>query len=412
MQSLMLASESPALLDERKENIISCIQYMKINKSEILEILTEISTYQTAEKEFDCSLQALENAIDEVIQNQPPTIDQMSVFMPSNVILYSYILYLIVPSLYVKNIEFRGSSLVINQVRKLHNLFKPVHQLPIELREYSYRKYIRESVLKADVVLFTGTYQNAENIKFQLSRDQLFIFFGQGVNPFILTDSADLKQAVRDLVDVRMFNTGQDCMGPDVVYVPERIKKVFIQLLKSKLSSLKFGDNSDKEADYGSIHYTSTLESIAQYLNQNSHYIIHGGNINYKEKVIEPTVLLSSLKDQIKIDEFFSPIFNIVSYENVEEIKGVFDTGYFLERAMGATVYGEEQNDLITFLQKKHTVSVNQTLFDIEDGNTAFGGYGPMANYISYQGELFIQPILLSQTFNQHWKKRGEKWSK
>ncbi|ENB9404751.1 MULTISPECIES: aldehyde dehydrogenase family protein [Bacillus] len=412
MQSLTPVIDSPELLDERKERIIFCIQYMKSNKFEILDILTEISTYQTAEKEFNCSLLALENAIDEVTQNQPPTIDRMSVFMPSNVVLYSYILYLIIPSLYVKHIEFRGSSLVIDQVRKLHELFEKVHQLPIELMEYSYRKYIKESALKANVVLFTGTYQNAESIKFQLSKDQLFVFFGQGVNPFIITESADLEKAARDLVDVRMFNTGQDCMGPDVVYVSEQIKPLFIQLLKRELSNLKFGDNSDERADYGSIHYTSTLESIARYLNQNSNYIIHGGNINYKDKVIEPTILVSSLEEKLKIDEFFSPIFNIVSYEKLEGIKEVLNTGYFLERAMGATVYGEGQHELITFLKRKHTVSVNQTLFDIEDGNTAFGGYGPMANYIYYEGELFIKPLLLSLVCRQHLKKRGGKWDK
>lgn len=409
MQSLILEREvTTTLFDERKENILLCMQYMKRNKEEFLKILTEISTYQTAKAEFDSSLRALENAFDEVRQNQPPNINRMSIFMPSNVILYSYILYLLIPSLYVKNIEFRSSSLVINQVRKLHNLFQKVHQLPIELKEYSYRKYLRESALKADVVLFTGTYQNAENIKVQLSKNQLFIFFGQGVNPFIVTESAELEKAVQDLIGARMFNTGQDCMGPDVIYVPEPKKHMFIKLLREKLNNLKCGENFDKAADYGRIHYTSTLETVAQYLNQNSQYIIHGGNINYKEKFIEPTVLVSSLKDKVKIDEFFLPIFNIVSYEEIEEVKEVLDTGYFLERAMGATVYGTEVDELISFLERKHTVSVNQTLFDIEDGNNPFGGYGPMANYVSYQGELFIKPILLSLIFREHLQEYGE----
>ncbi|WP_405099461.1 aldehyde dehydrogenase family protein [Oceanobacillus sp. FSL H7-0719] len=385
-----------SLLEQRKKTIEDVITYLKENKSSVRKILTEISTYQTAEDEIDTSIRVLENAYREVKLNKPKTLNKMTVFMPSNVILYSYVLYLLIPSLYVNEIEFRSSSLVIDQLRRLHKLLGGIHQLPIQLQELSHRKFIKASALSSNIVVFTGEYKNAEKIKFQLSPDQLFVFFGQGVNPFIITESANIDKAVKDLIKARMYNTGQDCMGPDAIFVQKSKSQQFIETLVNRLGDLKIGENTDPEADYGKIHYLSTLDSVGSYLNENSEWIAYGGNINYRNKVIEPTVLHSSIENDLKLEEFFSPLFNVISYQSIDELKNTFQKGYFLERAMGASIYGEEVEEIYQELSRKHVVSVNQNLFDIENGNEPFGGYGPMANYVSYKNQLHIKPILLS----------------
>lgn len=390
-----------SLLEKRKKTIEDVVTYLKENRSSIREILTEISSYQTAEDEINASINVLENAYREVDLYKPNTLKKMSVFMPSNIILYSYVLYLLVPSLYVHKIKFRSSSLVINQLKRLHEIFKEVHQLPIQLLELSYKKYIEESVFDSDLVIFTGEYSNGIEIKLQLSEDQLYVFFGQGVNPFIITESANVDQAVADVIKARMYNTGQDCMGPDVIFVHKDKCDQFTESLINKVKSLKFGDNSDPDADYGKIHYTSTLNSVGSYINENSDWIVYGGNIDYRNKIIEPTVLNSSIEDNLKIEEFFTPLFNVIRYQSTDDLKSTFQKGYFLERAMGASIYGEDLQSLFQELSRKHIVSVNETLFDIEDGNAPFGGYGPMANYVSYMKKLHIKPILLSKMVSE-----------
>ncbi|MGQ7276526.1 aldehyde dehydrogenase family protein [Brevibacillus thermoruber] len=394
-------------LSQRREAITRCIHFIETNPEMLREILTEISTYQTAELEIQASLRALKNAFNEVHNNRPPLVNRMSVFMPSNVILYSYVLYLLIPSLYINRIEFRSSTSVLPQVRKLHHLLQSIHQLPLSLLELSHKEFMKASVLRADVVVFTGTYQNAESIKFQLAKTQLFIFFGQGINPFIISETADLEKAVHDLIQARLYNTGQDCMGPDVVYVSETMKDSFLSLLTAKLDALKYGSNADKDSAYGPIHYTGTLEMVGQHLTQYSEKIVYGGRIDYRDKVIQPTVLLSTLADKVKIVEFFSPVFNVVIYSKEEDLKRIVTQEYFVERALGATFYGRSDSPIIEILRKKHTVSVNETLFDIENGNSPFGGYGPMANYVSYRGELIIKPILISQILHEYWQ-RGD----
>lgn len=401
MSNKITVTRHSSLMETRKKSIENVINYLKENRSSFRRILTEISSYRTAEDEIDTSIRVLENAFREIRLNKPKTVNKMSVFMPSNIILYSYVLYLLIPSLFVNSIEFRSSSFVASQLQRIHRVLKEIHQLPIELLELSHSKYIKASALNADIVAFTGEYNNAEKIKFQLSEEQLFVYFGQGVNPFIVTETANINKAVKDLIKTRLYNTGQDCMGPDAVFVSKNKIQMFLETLISELGNLKFGNNSDSEADYGRIHYTSTLDSVGFYLNQNSDFIIHGGNINYRNKTIDPTVIYSSIENNLKIEEFFSPLFNIVRYQTNDELKNTFQKGYFLERAMGASIYGEDVQELYEFLSKKHVVSINQTLFDIENGNEPFGGYGPMANYVSFQNQLHIKPILLSKTVNE-----------
>ena len=110
---------------------------------------------------------------------------------------------------------------------------------------------------------------------------------------------------------------------------------------------------------------------------------------------IEPTVLYGSLNQKPEIVEFFGPVFDVISYDTDEALIRELAKDFYKDRAMGASVYGNIL--LADFLRTHHSVSSDATLFDIEDGNSPFGGYGPMANYAQYRGQLKIAPMLISQ---------------
>lgn len=387
--------EVHAPFEERAEQIQKVRNFIADNRNRFLELLTQIATYRSAESEIQSTLNALDGALNEVEKHRPPRIENLAVFMPSNVILYSYALYLIIPSLYVNTIQFRSSSHVLEPMKELHELIQSVADLPIEMRVVSQREFISETVLKSKAVVFTGTYKNAEKIKLQLKKDQLYMFFGQGINPFIIGNEADLSKAVNDIVDIRLFNSGQDCMGPDMLFVHEAVCEEFLTKLKAKLESLKFGLRTDSQADYSPIYYTDVLTDIGKYLLEHQNTILYGGMIDYKTSTIHPTILKSHIEDGIRPIEFFSPIFNVIEYRDEQQLKDLLDISFYRERSMGASVYG--CSSMIEFLKKKHTVTVECTLGDIENGNEPFGGYGAMANYIVYQGEMETRPILISE---------------
>jgi len=381
---------------DRVDALRAVRRYVADHDGAVLEILREISPHHTASAEIRSFLATLDGAEEEMHRSRPGQVPRAAVFMPSNIPLYSYALHLLVTSLYTDSIVFRPSAQIKSQLERLHALLAPVHGLPIDLSEVSQRKFVTGPVREADLIAFTGDYANAETIREGLSEDQLFLFFGNGINPFVIAPDADLTRAARDVARIRLYNSGQDCFGPDVVFVPQGRADEFVDLLSTRLSSLRFGQNSDPSADYGPIHYDSALVNCSDYLVRQMSRIRHGGRIDLRSRHVEPTVLLWRFDDKIPLDEMFAPIFNVVSYPSAKRLRERLSSSYFSERALGAMVYGNDP-ETVKVLSKHHQTCVNHTLLEAEDGNRPFGGFGMRANYVSYGGERRAEPLLMSQ---------------
>ncbi|MFI1176784.1 aldehyde dehydrogenase family protein [Streptomyces melanogenes] len=387
--------------ESRVDALRAVRRYVADNEDAVMQILTEISPHHTVRAEIRAFLATLDGAEEEILRVRPGRVPRTAVFMPSNIPLYSYALYLLVASLYSEHITFRPSSEIQSQVERLHALLAPVHGLPIKLFELSQRKFVTGPVREVDLIVFTGNYSNAETIREGLAEDQLFLFFGRGINPFVIAPDADMVRAAHDVTNIRLYNSGQDCFGPDVVFAPKGRTEHFVDALSAELASLRFGQNSDPAADYGPIFYDSALVNCSDYLVRHARRIRHGGRIDLPSRRIEPTVLLWGFDDKMPLDEMFAPVFNVVTYPSARLLRERLSSPFFSERALGAMVYGNDP-ETVKVLAKRHQTCVNHTLLDAEDGNRPFGGFGMRANYLSYGGERHAQPLLMSQAVAQH----------
>ncbi len=394
--STVRANEYRIPFADRVDAVRAVRRHVAENEDAVMAILTEISPHRTARAELHAFLATLDGAEEEIRRGRPGSLPLAAVFMPSNIPLYSYALYLLVASLYSDRIVFRPSSETKSQMLRLHALLAPVHGLPIEMYELSQRKFVTGPVREADLIVFTGKYSNAEVIREGLAEDQLFLFFGHGINPFVIAPDADLAHAAQDVTTIRLYNSGQDCFGPDVVFAPKGRSEEFLRLLSAELASLRFGPNDDPDVDYGPICYDSALVNCSDYLVRHARHIRHGGRIDLPSRRIEPTVLLWGFDDKIPLDEMFAPVFNVVSYPSARLLRERLASPYFSERALGAMVYGNDP-ETVRVLSQRHHTCVNHTLLDAEDGNRPFGGFGLRANYISYGGDRHAEPLLMSQ---------------
>ena len=388
-------------LAQRRDRLAAVRDLLASDPTPVLELLTEVSTYRAAGYELQAAIDTLDGAVAEVAASRPPPVAAMAVFLPSNVLLYSYVLYALVPSLFTERIRLRPSSQVSGQAIRLHQLLAPVHGLPVDLEPVSQRAFMRDSVAPADVVVFTGTYQNAEQLRPQLSASQLFLYLGAGVNPFVVAPGADLSLAVRDAVEIRLLNSGQDCLAPDLLVVNDGDLDDFVDGLVRELKGVRYGPYTDPQADYGPIFYEGALEAAALYLFRHHRHIVHGGNVDFRSRRVDPAVLVRPFDEKPPVTEFFAPIFNVVGYRDEAAAARALTTGAFAERALGASVYGDAPA-LVEALARRHTVTVNRSLLAIDDGNAPFGGYGPMANYVSHGGRLRAEPILVSKAVADH----------
>lgn len=381
---------------ERLSALRAVERCLRHRRDEVLAILTEVSNYKTAVGELETSIQTLRGALDEICTYRPPAIGTTAVFMPSNIPLYAYVLYLLIPSLYSQSVVARPSSHISSQSIRLHELLASEHKLPIDVSSSTQREFVSGPVSKSELVIFTGTYANAEKIRTQLSDEQLFLYFGQGINPLIIAPGADVDLAVADTVEIRLLNSGQDCFGPDAIFVHESLADRFFTLLNKQLDELLFGDNTDPRADYGPMYYEQAFGFALEYLRRNAEHIVYGGQANIAIRYLQPTVLARKIGGKLNCEELFAPIFNVICYRDQQDLHNVLTSPFFEERAMGAMVYGD-QPETVELLGRRHEVCVNTTLLHTDNGNAPFGGRGMIANYAAFQGQRSAEPLLASK---------------
>jgi acyl-CoA reductase-like NAD-dependent aldehyde dehydrogenase len=388
-------------LPDRLRAVHDMVAFLREQPEQVAAILTEISVRRAVDEEIEASIATLEGAVDELIRHRPGRVQQLAGFMSSNILLYTYVLHGVVPSLFTERVTLRASSQVAPQTHRLHELFAPVHGLPIEMSPLNQRQFVGGPAAEADVVVFTGAYNNAEDLRRKLRREQLMVFFGQGINPFVVGPDAEGDRAIEDAIRIRLHNSGQDCFGPDVFFVHNSVKDRFVRGLTKRLAELRHGAYGDPEVDYGAVYYDSAIRSTAEFLLRNREFVVHGGEVDFRTGLVAPTVFVRDIDDPLDISEFFSPMFNVVGYEDPERLDKVLFSPYFAERAMGAMVYGDE-DALVERLRERHTVAVNRTLLDVDNGNHPFGGRGVMANYAAYDGKRTAEPLLLSKSVAQY----------
>ncbi|GAA2804792.1 aldehyde dehydrogenase family protein [Crossiella cryophila] len=377
--------------------------FLDERRDEVLAILCEVSNHRTAVGELETAIRTLRGAEAEVTAHQPRLIGSAAVFMPSNIPLYAYVLYVLVPSLYCERVTFRPSAHIQSQLTRLHELLAKVHGLPVTLAASTQRQFTTGPVAGAELVLFTGTYANAERIRGQISEQQLFLYFGQGINPVVVGPDADVDLAVADAVDIRLINSGQDCFGPDVMFVHSSVRERFLDLLGKRIDELVFGSYDDPRADYGCMYYDQAFGFALEYLHRNSGHIVHGGQVELRARRLQPTVLCRELTRRSSYEELFAPIFNVVSYDDLDALHETLTTPFFEERAMGAMVYGNLPST-VELLARRHDVYQNTTLLSTDNGNEPFGGLGMLANYVAIGGRRIAEPLLVSKAVADHLK--------
>ncbi|MDN3294082.1 aldehyde dehydrogenase family protein [Streptomyces ficellus] len=375
--------------------------YVHAEKERFVKVLGEITDRQAAEIEIDGFVATLRGAAAEYALHRPPRVPASWVFMPSNVVLYSYALYLLVPALFTERISFRPSSRCADVTLRLHEMLAPVHGLDVTAFTGTQGEYADAIRGNAGTVVFTGRYENAEELRVSLGDEQLFLFFGQGVNPFIITGKADVEKAAADGARVRMLNSGQDCLAPDLYFVQRAVAEEFREALSRRVGALRFGEIGDSGTDYGSIHDPNVLQQVTRYLIANRRRIHRGGVVDVTRSHLLPTVLVWEADEPLDVAEQFAPVFNLVVYDDEATLKRVLNTKPFLERAFGASVYGAA-GDLVEFLRERHMVSVDSTLIEIDNGNKPFGGSGVRAGYAAQHGRRFPQPLLISKAVAEY----------
>ncbi len=100
--------------------------HIEAHKNDLIDILLTITDRRGALYEIESSLETLRGGQEEINREKPPLVNSLVIFYPTNVLLYSYILYVVVPSVYCKKITIRPSHRDNQITEKIHEFFVPL----------------------------------------------------------------------------------------------------------------------------------------------------------------------------------------------------------------------------------------------------------------------------------------------
>ncbi len=371
------------------------IRAIEEHKDALVKALTRYESHETAQDEIWRTLDCFKNISKELDSLAYGRVDLICTFFPVNLPLYSLAIFAIVPGFMADELIIRTPVLMRDLLRQLWEILSLKELFPhIKLVDMERHIFNEAFVSAADTVLFTGRYHNAKEVH-RMTSNALFIYNGAGANPVVVAANADVALAVEKTIEMRVFNSGQDCAGSDLIFVHEKIAGAFMKKLVSELRQVKVGEYSDREVRVGRIVKADQLRAVQEFFDAHAASIVNGGEIDMDTSIVHPTVIKADIRDtaSFSVTEFFSPVFYVLVYRTDADLDRYFSTQGYLDHAMYVSLFGE--TPYVSRLPSS-VILHNKIVNDVEHGYLAYGGYGPRANYVSYHGKQYARPILIS----------------
>ena len=355
------------------------------------EIHTILSTYQThhvTTYEIDRSIRTLNELTFDTTLIPLRSSGPMAVLLPSNLPLYSLVIFGLIPALLSEAVYIRPNAILqehdiisrLYDCLTLDRLFPSVHI--INENHEGFKKYIAA----AQLVVFTGSPANAG-----MMPESVLVVNGTGHNPIVVTNTADIDAAVEGALFLKGFNGGQDCAGPDAILVHADVAEEFTAKFQRQFSLLKIGSFNELDTVIGPIHRETELYKFSRMFHSNKVDIISGGTIDFRESVVTPTVIVRGIERYPNFKEIYGPVAFIHPYKKDADLAYYFrdPDGQYNSNRMYVSVYGHSEyisgkDDALTPGAPGNVgiVLQDKTIHDVEIGYKPYGGYSVGASCV------------------------------
>ncbi len=387
--------------DEIRAHANAFADHLLNHSSVIHKVLRKYQSKEVVDDEIKRSVEMLRN-IDELQDYFTGKVSKISVFLPLNLPLYSFVLFAAVPSYQSLQLVVRAPermSVVFDELCRalsLENFYKNIIFFNGKRQDF-----VDTHCVFSDVVIFIGKYENFVKIREMCGKKTLILFNGVGHNPIVVTETADISIAVEKTLHVKLFNNGQDCAGPDMILVHSTVIDQFLSLLTEKLKSVKTDYNyNDDLTKIGPLFESSSLSRFSEVIKritETGGRIVEGGVVDYKNNIIRPCVCRHTLTRYRNYDELYSPIFIVTEYTNDGELDLYFndpDSSY-TQKQMYVSVFGRSK--YIAENLPGTIPLVDISIHDAERGTEEYGGYSAGASAISFNKLLIPKPVLVAR---------------
>jgi coniferyl-aldehyde dehydrogenase len=249
------------------------------------------------------------------------------------------------------------------------------------------------SGLPFDHLVFTGATSIARHVM-RSAADNLVpttLELG-GKSPVIIGKSADIKKAAIRILTGKTLNSGQICLAPDYVLLPQGRTAEFVDAAKEAVATM-FPAGLLSNDDYTSVvnkKHFDRLESYVEDARSKGADIVElnpgdedfSGQPNHK---MAPSIVLQPTDDMVVMqDEIFGPILPVKEYSEIAEA-----VGFVADRPRPLALYyfgtEESERDYILNNTTSGGVTLNDVFFHAAQEDLPFGGVGP-SGMGSYHG--------------------------
>jgi acyl-CoA reductase-like NAD-dependent aldehyde dehydrogenase len=247
--------------------------------------------------------------------------------------------------------------------------------------------------LPFDHLLFTGSTQNGRAVMRAAAENLTPVTLELGgKSPVVVDERYSIEQAAQRIVWGKLFNSGQTCIAPDYVLVPEGSEDRFVQAATAAARSLypTLAGNEDATAIINGGHYARLRSLVDDARSQGAAVTVaqHGDPENPATRKL-PLHLVTGVTDSMRVarEEIFGPVLPVIGYRKLDDA-----IGYINDRPRPLALYlftnrGRSKRALL----KRTTsggVTVNDTMLHFLQEGSPFGGSGEsgMGSYHGREG--------------------------
>ena len=159
-----------------------------------------------------------------------------------------------------------------------------------------------------------------------------------GSDPFIVLESADMKEAVKNCVYARMQNNGQSCIASKRFIVHERVYDEFYNGMRDAFSKVQIGDPLDKNTFLGPLSSSEQKEIVAGQVKKLSSLAkVEELADGLKGNFVAPTIARTTAPFD---EEVFGPVAILRKFRtNGEAVKLANETPF----GLGSSVWGDPE---------------------------------------------------------------------
>jgi coniferyl-aldehyde dehydrogenase len=236
------------------------------------------------------------------------------------------------------------------------------------------------SSLPWDHLLFTGSTAVGRHVMRAAAENLTPVTLELGgKSPAIVGDDYPLPQAVERIVWGKLVNSGQTCIAPDYVLVPEGRQKEFAELAQATARRFypKLAGNDDYTSVINDNHYQRLSAYVDEARNKGAAVESAADPDEARRERKLPLTIVLGATDEMRVlqDEIFGPVLPVLGYRSLDE---AIDYVNARPRPLALYLFSDRNDNQAAVLERtiSGSVAVNDVLLQYLQDDLPFGGVG------------------------------------